>query len=149
MIKCKYCGSEIAENINFCPKCGKQNVDRKVENPTCPKCHNRYLEGTIYCPEDGETLTDAIVLSYKDEKDVYREAFSKFDKEGFGATWSWVGFFFAAIWYLVKGMWAKVLIMVGVLIVSGGILAIPLWLYCGICGKWDYYLWKVKKKQLW
>lgn len=84
-----------------------------------------------------------------EEKEVYQKVFLKFENGGFQPTWSWAGFLLGGIWYFVKGMWAKGLIIFAISILTGGILWIPMTLYCGVFGKYDYYLWKVKKKQLW
>lgn len=80
----------------------------------------------------------------------YKNTFDEFDRiGGFIATWSWVGFFWGIIWYFIKGMWAKGLIMMGLILLTGGILGIPMWIYCGVFGKYDLYLWEMKHKQLW
>lgn len=79
----------------------------------------------------------------------YEHTFEKFNKEGFFPTWSWCGFIFGFLWYLIKGMWAKGLLLMFLSLLTIGLAIIPIWIYCGIFGKWDYYLLKVKKKQMW
>ena len=81
----------------------------------------------------------------------YQLRFARFDaaRGGFSATWNWPAFLFGCIWYLVKGMWAKALIIFALMVVTGGILAIPAWIYMGIAGNYDYYLLKRQNKQLW
>ena len=121
---CPNCKKEIADGSKFCPECGKAIQEEKVENIN-------------YFPK------------YSGEQEIYINAFSEFDLNGFKPTWSWVGFFWGAIWYCIKGMWAKGLLIIGLAIITGGTLGIPLWIYCGVFGKWDYYLWKSQKKQWW
>lgn len=79
----------------------------------------------------------------------YRQRFQRFDA-GLGvATWNWPSFLFGAIWYLTKGMWAKALLIFAVALVTGGVLAIPLWIYTGVMGNYDYWLKHRQGKQLW
>jgi hypothetical protein len=81
----------------------------------------------------------------------YQRKFARIDAEGGShvALWNWPAFLFGALWYLVKGMWAKALLIFLVAVISGGFLAIPLWIYAGVSGTYDYYLLKRRNKQLW
>lgn len=78
-------------------------------------------------------------------------AFERFRRRqgGFVATWNWAAFLFGALWYLVKGIWVKGLIMIAVSFFTAGI-AIPLlWIYCGLFGNWDYYLLREAGTHFW
>lgn len=81
----------------------------------------------------------------------YQHKFARIDAEGgsFVALWNWPAFLFGAFWYLFKGMWAKALLIFFVALLSGGLLGIPLWIYTGVAGTYDYYLLKRRQKQLW
>ena len=81
----------------------------------------------------------------------YQFKFARFDAQGggFSASWNWPAFFLGWLWYLVKGMWAKALITLVLVVVTAGILAIPVWIYCAIAGNYDYYLLKRKQTQFW
>jgi RNA polymerase subunit RPABC4/transcription elongation factor Spt4 len=148
-MNCFRCGTEITPEIKFCPKCGAQNTGRRILHPSCPRCRQEFPEGTKFCPQDGLELRDKDEIAYADLPLTYQIAFKKFDQKGFRLTWSWIGFFFGGIWYLVKGMWAKGLIILGLTIITG-FHAFPFtWLYCIFLGKYDYYLLRVKDKQLW
>ena len=123
---CQNCGKEIAikSKVKFCPHCGKSIYFRKEK-----KSPSFYTGETPY----------------------HQDKFRCFDEAGqFVPTWNWAAFFFGIFWYLCKGMPAKA----GIFLVVGIILiAIPLFfllpLYFGIVGNYDYYLSKVKGKQLW
>ncbi len=91
---------------------------------------------------------------YEDLPSNYVRKFKEFDESGFSYSWSWAGFFFLYLWYFIKGMWAKGLILLAfsfiIFVLTNRMIFAPIvWLYCGIFGKWDYYLWKIKRKQLW
>jgi hypothetical protein len=66
-------------------------------------------------------------------------------------------FILGPFYYLVKGMWAKALIYFAVIIALGGILQLLTGIQIGYAAsifystwtKYDYYLFKVKKNQLW
>lgn len=85
----------------------------------------------------------------------YEQTFARFDAANgrWIPTWNWGAFIFGLVWYLYKGLWAKALIwFVALLIlsaVSGGILAIPLWVAWGVLGNYDMYLLYRKGTQLW
>ncbi len=60
------------------------------------------------------------------------------------------GFFFASMFYFVKGMWAKGLILLTVSIVLGLIfppIAAVVWCWCGMAANGDYYRLKVLNRQ--
>lgn len=79
----------------------------------------------------------------------YRERFAQFDRNGSTASWNWAAFLFGAFWYFSKGLWAKALLIIFVAFLSGGFLGIPLWIYGGVMGNYDYYLLRRKQQQLW
>jgi hypothetical protein len=89
--------------------------------------------------------------------DAENAAFAVFAARGgrFAPTWSWTAFLFGPLWYLRRGLYAKGLILLVLsvwpfwtlqvtLLVSLVVLA-----YCGIAGKWDDYLWRVRGTQWW
>jgi hypothetical protein len=81
----------------------------------------------------------------------YRRKFSAFDARGgsFVASWNWPAFLFGVFWYLYRGMWAKALIIFAIVLISGGFMGIPLAIYVGLAGNYDYYLLKRRGTQLW
>lgn len=81
----------------------------------------------------------------------YQQKFARIDGQGgsFLALWNWPAFLFGALWYLSKGMWAKALLILVVVFVTGGFLGIPVAIYAGIAGTYDFYLLKRHQKQLW
>ncbi|HEV8307052.1 MAG TPA: DUF2628 domain-containing protein [Methylomirabilota bacterium] len=94
----------------------------------------------------------------RDEADGAADrGFARFARRGgrFVPTWNWGAFVFGPLWYLRKGLYGKGLLLLGLglvpiwtlpvtLLTSLGILV-----YSGLCGNWDYYLWKVKRTQWW
>lgn len=88
---------------------------------------------------------------YRKVKPYYRRVFKEFDFSGgsFQFKWNWAAFFFGIFWYLYKGIWVKAIVL---FVIAGLLAGIPgpfFWLYCGLAGNYDYYLLKVKGKQLW
>lgn len=51
---CKYCGTKIKPNLNFCKNCGRSTVDEQVTR--CVKCGFVLTESTKYCPKCGEKI---------------------------------------------------------------------------------------------
>lgn len=85
----------------------------------------------------------------------YEDTFRRFDSAGgrWIATWNWAAFVFGIFWYFYRGLWAKALIyLLGAIVlgtITGGILAIPVWIAFGIVANYDLYLLKRKGTQLW
>jgi len=128
----------------------------------CPYCKEKIQNGAIKCKHCGEILKKKEYSSISHEKaktlkgysqfsEYYQNVFREIDKDNgkISAKWNWVAFLFGPIWYLLNGVWVKSLLMIGVSLISGGALAIPCWIYSGLFGNYDYYLLKVKNKQLW
>ena len=110
-----------------------------------PQAFQQPYAGSYAAPPMPAPTTDNYLAPY------YQMQFARFDaaRGGFTATWNWPAFLFGCLWYLVKGMWAKALIIFALLVVTAGVLAIPAWIYMGIAGNYDYYLLKRQNKQLW
>ncbi|MBI3454947.1 MAG: DUF2628 domain-containing protein [Candidatus Rokubacteria bacterium] len=90
-------------------------------------------------------------------EEAAERAFSGFARRGgrFVPTWNWTAFVFGPLWYLRKGLYAKGLLLLLPLVLPIGGLAVSLavsllaFVYCGLVGNWDYYLWKVERTQWW
>jgi hypothetical protein len=73
----------------------------------------------------------------------------------FMVTWNWRAFLFGPLWYLRKGLYAKGLVLLALVVLPLGTLAttvlvsLAAFLYCGLMANWDYYLWSVERKQWW
>jgi len=119
----------------------------------CPLCSEEIVEGAIkfkYCGEvlnkDGSTKVSIerakVVKDYSQFKPYYQDGFKQFDQNdgSFIPKWNSPAFLFGFFWYLAKGMWLKGSIMVAITVSFGGVPAIFFWLYCGIVGIFDYYL---------
>jgi hypothetical protein len=128
----------------------------------CPFCKEEIQDGAIKCKHCGEVLRKEEYSQVRHERtkalsdysgfsDYYQRVFTSFDQQGggFQAKWNWAAFLFGAVWYLVKGIWIKALLMFVIIFVFWGIPALFFWLYAGIAGNWDYYLLKVKGKHFW
>ncbi len=84
--------------------------------------------------------------------------FAKFDasKGRFVPTWSWAALIFGFFWYLWKGMWPKLLILIMAVSLlaalpekNRGIILLVWLLYPAMFGKWDYYLQKKRGTYFW
>lgn len=100
---------------------------------------------------------DVVDLRARENENTLAGSFARFARQGgrFVTTWNWAAFVFGPLWYLRKGLYAKGLLILAVtanpfwspstwLLVS-----LPLFVYCGAVGNWDYYLLKVKRTQWW
>lgn len=128
----------------------------------CPYCQEEIQDGAIKCKHCGEILRKEEYSHIANEKTkalsdysslppYYQKVFTEIDQTNgkFLAKWNWAAFFFGCLWYFYKGMWFKGLLMLLIGCVFAGI-PLPFFaLYTGIGGNWDYYLLKVKGKQLW
>jgi hypothetical protein len=84
-----------------------------------------------------------------EREQYYERAFAGFEAGGSKVQWNWAAFFFSLLWYLFNGMWVKSLILAGVLVISGGAFWIPIAIYSGLMGNYDYYLLKRRGTQGW
>lgn len=81
--------------------------------------------------------------------DYYQRADEQFEAGGSNVVWNWAAFLFGALWYLYRGMWAKALLLAALVIISGGFLAIPVWIYGALWGTHDDYLLRRRGTQGW
>lgn len=79
----------------------------------------------------------------------YQRAYAQFDAGESKVVWNWAAFLFGAFWYLFRGMWVKALLFAGVVIFSGGMLAVPAWIYGALMGTYDDYLLRRRGTQGW
>ncbi|SMB84357.1 SHOCT domain-containing protein [Deinococcus hopiensis] len=85
----------------------------------------------------------------------HEKAFAEFDRNrgNFAATWNWGSFALGPIWYLSNGMPAKAGIYTAaaltLIALSGGALALPVWIAFGLLGYYDLYLLQHRNTPLW
>lgn len=134
---CQFCGEKISDKHKFCPSCGK-GLNNSTSNQV----------------NIAETIDQS---NYSTFKPYYQKAFQKMDarKGKYTPYWNWASFLFGIIWYFVKGMWAKGLLFLGLLLFTnifpdtiGWIVTFLIWLIMGFRGTYDYYRLKVIKTQL-
>jgi hypothetical protein len=58
-----------------------------------------------------------------------------------------MAFLFGPLWALSKGLWLHALVVFFAVILSGGILAIPAWIFSGVRGTHIFYLKHVQGQQ--
>jgi uncharacterized protein DUF2628 len=128
----------------------------------CPFCSEEILEGAIKCKHCGEVLKKdeyarvateraKIIKDYGRFTTHYQEVFKQIDEKNgsFRPKWNWAAFLFGFFWYLSKGMWVKGLVMIAITFAFSGVPVLFFWLYGGIAGNFDYYLYAIQGKQLW
>lgn len=134
-MKCPFCAEEISDQAIKCKHCGSVLDKSRLAEL------NHKMGGTS---QSSATATD-------DLPDYYKSAFAKIDANNgkFTVVFNWAALLFGGFWYLYKGMWVKGLIYLVLIFVLAGVPAPLFWIYTAIGGTYDYYLFKVKGKQLW
>jgi hypothetical protein len=79
----------------------------------------------------------------------YERAFTTIDRGQTKVVWNWAAFLLGAFWYLYRGMWVKAILYVAIALLSGGFLALPIWIYGGVMGTYDLWLLHRKGTQAW
>ena len=90
------------------------------------------------------SLFDTSKLSHK-----YAEEFTKIHQSNgsYKGGFNVMAFLFGPLWALSKGLWLHALVVFFAVILSGGILAIPVWIFSGVRGTHVFYLKHVQGKQ--
>lgn len=168
--KCPACGKPQSKEFEECPDCGvivsrfvkkQKNENKRLILPSGTPgdlVQGSYKEATSTQPVDSLSPSSE---NYSREHPYYRQKFMEFDANGgkFKPTWNWAALCLGCIWYFMRGIWPKGLLigLIGISTVilvatfSGEVLtytaALPVVLYWPIFGNYDYYLYKVKKTQ--
>jgi len=76
-MKCQNCGTEIAEGLKFCTKCGEK-IDVHVTNPVdefkfCPFCGTKRIEGMQFCASCGKAFSEALNCVVKPKEEPIEE----------------------------------------------------------------------------
>ncbi len=58
-------------------------------------------------------------------------------------SWNWAAAAFSPFWYLAMGLWAHFVALASMVLLSGGLLAPLIWLYCALKANED--LWEARK----
>lgn len=75
-LKCRNCGSELYENVLFCPTCGSKVIFSKkiIQIKTCPNCRKEVENDVEFCPEcgtnigsDGKTNHESVPTSFENK----------------------------------------------------------------------------------
>lgn len=138
LVECRECEAEVSSQAETCPRCGAPHP--------APPPEPEEGAGT---EEAGEGAAGSGEATLTPEEAYYREVFRRFDRNlgRYEATWNWAAFLFGPFWYLAKGLWLKALLMLGILLLTGGLAFVLVWVYCGAFGNWDYYLLRRQGKQ--
>ena len=146
---CLKCSKQINSSLNFCPFCGE-----KVNNEIIPlpPSNTQQLENiTLSQHQALNNEKQENRSSYYVVEGYYAKRFYKID-ENYGQYvffWNWYAALFSPLWFLVKGMWAKGLILFLLALITAGIASPFIGIYGGMRGTYDLYLAKVQKKQMW
>lgn len=114
----------------------------------CPFCAEDIQDAAVVCKHCGRNLTANVgaitaTITNQDRSlpDYYKQTFAKFDAAGGTSVsaWNWAAFLFGALWYLGKGMLLYAVLMIVAVVATAGFAAIPIWIYAGARGNFDYY----------
>jgi hypothetical protein len=142
---CSNCKREIGidNKGRFCQWCGWD----LLRNPSDQILEN--IQGVL--ESKAKKKNGHVDANYSTYSEYYQKRFISFDRHGgrFEATWNWASFFFGPIWYFLRMMPVKAILICLAIMFSSGILILPLCIYTGVAGNYDYYLSEIKKKRFW
>jgi len=152
-VSCSRCGGPLPEGAAFCPRCGA------VVGQALPSAWQQARTNSPQTPmpSGGGTRPPlapppvALLggLSHVD----FSHVFAPFEAAGgkWVPTFNLLAFLIGPLWYLLKGMWLKAIVLGAasffLILVTGGLAAFIPWLYYGLFGNWDLYLWERQGKQ--
>lgn len=133
--------------MKTCPFCAEEIQDAAI---VCKHCHRDLLPKTAAATV-AVAMPEGPIPDGAFDRDHYRRAFATFDAKGgaFAPVWNWGAFGFLFLWYLYRGLWVKALIILAVCMFTVGFAALPLCIYAGLAGDYDFYLLQRKQTQLW
>jgi hypothetical protein len=130
-----------ADNIRFCPECGKEITQLSKFCPHCGHSLEKFAS---------QSKSDASLQILVDEDDFnafignnagyYTHEFKKFDAGGrdvFSATWNWAAFWGGFGWMLYRKMYMWAIIAFALMLMP--YLGLAAWIAFGIVGNYLYY----------
>lgn len=121
--KCSNCGSELADNVKFCPNCGKpaEDLSNNAGIKFCPSCGTELTPNVRFCPNCGFNLdkmtanTQGAIIKKVEKKTPIVAVILSFLFPGLGQFYndqSTKGLYFLI---LAIASWVLMLILIGVL----------------------------------
>lgn len=146
---CRGCGNRIHETAPACPECGAPQAALATTQDSSKNISSHWKERFDLIEKIG--WDEGMLKNYSNYKQL---TFSERHKVSFNT----LAALFGPLYYLVKGMWAKaILIFLAATAVSSTLLAVEYYPsaitmglvagWCGSLANYDYYRLRVKNKQ--
>jgi hypothetical protein len=150
LMNCPDCDAKVSQRAPTCPNCGVPLGSRTAQGVTAgaaslfDSIKNKVQQSENVSHRKTMPTFDTSTLAEK-----YADEFKKIHQSNglYKGGFNVMAFLFGPLWALSKGLWLHALVVVVAILLTGGLLAVPAWIFTGVRGTHVFYLKHVHGQQ--